>query len=143
MGKGRTYGQLMNIVKNNPDIAVYSLTEREMDFVELLFERETGKSRHGSGSWISTGFYSLVLAFHLCDEIHMYGMVSPQHCQNPQTADNDTIPFHYYDPNGLDECTMYKSQEYKMMGGHRYITEKEVFQKWKERRNITFHYPSW
>ncbi|XP_070554341.1 alpha-N-acetyl-neuraminyl-2,3-beta-galactosyl-1,3-N-acetyl-galactosaminide alpha-2,6-sialyltransferase-like [Ptychodera flava] len=141
VGIGKTYGQLVNLAKKNGDIGVYALTERQLEFVEVLFQRETGYSRHASGSWISTGFFSIILAVNICDDIRIYGMVPPDHCKNDFV--NDTVPFHYYKPEGYRECAMYRSQEGKRLGGHRYISEKDVFKKWKLTKRLQFLYPTW
>ncbi|XP_077984662.1 alpha-N-acetyl-neuraminyl-2,3-beta-galactosyl-1,3-N-acetyl-galactosaminide alpha-2,6-sialyltransferase-like [Glandiceps talaboti] len=138
---GKTYGQLLNMIKRKPDIKPYILSERQMEFVEALFEKETGMSRHGSGSWISTGFFSIILAINVCEDIKVYGMVTPDHCKGKVV--NDTVPFHYYRPKAFRECEMYTSQQSKHMGGHRYISEKEVFSKWSKTYPISFLYPSW
>ncbi|XP_072918696.1 alpha-N-acetylgalactosaminide alpha-2,6-sialyltransferase 5 isoform X4 [Hemitrygon akajei] len=54
------------------------------------------------------------------------------------------VPYHYYEPSGIDECTMYMSHELGHKGSHhRFITEKRVFARWAKKYSIHFHQPEW
>ncbi|XP_062920795.1 alpha-N-acetylgalactosaminide alpha-2,6-sialyltransferase 5 isoform X3 [Mobula hypostoma] len=54
------------------------------------------------------------------------------------------VPYHYYEPSGIDECTMYMSHELGRKGSHhRFITEKRVFARWAKKYSIHFHQPEW
>ncbi|XP_011741194.2 alpha-N-acetylgalactosaminide alpha-2,6-sialyltransferase 5 isoform X2 [Macaca nemestrina] len=55
-----------------------------------------------------------------------------------------SVPYHYYEPFGPDECTMYLSHERGRKGSHhRFITEKRVFKNWARTFNIHFFQPDW
>ncbi|XP_023809854.1 alpha-N-acetylgalactosaminide alpha-2,6-sialyltransferase 5 isoform X4 [Oryzias latipes] len=55
-----------------------------------------------------------------------------------------TVPYHYYEPWGPDECSMYLSHERSRHGSHhRFITEKMVFSNWARTLNIHFYQPDW
>lgn len=55
-----------------------------------------------------------------------------------------SVPYHYYEPAGPDECTMYLSHEQGRQGSHhRFITEKHVFASWARMFNIHFYQPDW
>ncbi|NXW95811.1 SIA7E sialyltransferase, partial [Alopecoenas beccarii] len=55
-----------------------------------------------------------------------------------------SVPYHYYEPSGPDECTMYISHERGRKGSHhRFITEKRVFENWARTFNIHFFHPDW
>ncbi|XP_071897810.1 alpha-N-acetylgalactosaminide alpha-2,6-sialyltransferase 5 isoform X2 [Anas platyrhynchos] len=55
-----------------------------------------------------------------------------------------SVPYHYYEPLGPDECTMYISHERGRKGSHhRFITEKRVFENWARTFNIHFFQPDW
>ncbi|XP_044891973.1 alpha-N-acetylgalactosaminide alpha-2,6-sialyltransferase 5 isoform X2 [Felis catus] len=55
-----------------------------------------------------------------------------------------SVPYHYYEPFGPDECTMYLSHERGRKGSHhRFITEKRVFKNWARTFNIHFFQPNW
>ncbi|XP_070554350.1 alpha-N-acetylgalactosaminide alpha-2,6-sialyltransferase 3-like [Ptychodera flava] len=125
-----------------PDIQFYYTSKKQIEFIDSLFERETGKSRGKSGSWLSTGWFTLTFALHACDEIHIYGLVDSDHCDRNNAPKVD-VPYHYYDPNGSKECTVYNAGEERKKGAHRYMTEKYIFKKWAKSANIYFHHPSW
>ncbi|KAK7896450.1 hypothetical protein WMY93_021775 [Mugilogobius chulae] len=57
-----------------------SITPTKMRRFDNLFLRETGRDRQRSHSWLSTGWFTMVIAVEVCDNIKVYGMVSPGHC---------------------------------------------------------------
>lgn len=62
-------------------------------------------------------------------------------CRDPN---HPSVPYHYYEPLGPDECTMYISHERGRKGSHhRFITEKRVFENWARTFNIHFFQPDW
>uniref|UniRef100_A0A4W5LPB2 ST6 N-acetylgalactosaminide alpha-2,6-sialyltransferase 5 n=1 Tax=Hucho hucho TaxID=62062 RepID=A0A4W5LPB2_9TELE len=94
-----------------------------------------------SNSWLSTGWFTMTIALELCDQINVYGMVAPDHCREPQPP---SVPYHYYEPLGPEECAMYISHERGRRGSHhRFITEKRVFASWARTFNIHFYQPDW
>lgn len=61
-----------------------------------------------------------------------------------RSSSQPSVPYHYYEPKGLDECSMYLSHERSRWGSHhRFITEKTVFANWARTLNIHFHQPDW
>lgn len=55
-----------------------------------------------------------------------------------------SVPYHYYEPRGPDECAMYISHERGRRGSHhRFITEKRVFANWARTFDIHFYQPDW
>lgn len=59
-------------------------------------------------------------------------------------SSHPSVPYHYYEPRGPDECFMYLFHENSRQGGHhRFITEKAVFANWARTLNISFHQPDW
>ncbi|KAH0615556.1 hypothetical protein JD844_004987 [Phrynosoma platyrhinos] len=93
-----------------------------------------------SGSFLSTGWFTMVLAMELCEQIFVFGMVSESYCRNQSQP---AVPYHYFEKGRLDECKMYLAHERAPRGGHRFITEKAVFSRWAKKRNIVFTHPSW
>ncbi|XP_069798488.1 alpha-N-acetylgalactosaminide alpha-2,6-sialyltransferase 5 [Narcine bancroftii] len=140
-GKGRLYNQLQLIHRSVPGLRLHTITRQKMLHFDQLFERETGKDRKMSNSWLSTGWFTMIIALELCDTIDVYGMVPPDLCRDPA---HRQVPYHYYEPTGIDECTMYISHELGRKGSHhRFITEKRVFAKWAKKYSIHFHEPEW
>ncbi|XP_022091994.1 alpha-N-acetylgalactosaminide alpha-2,6-sialyltransferase 6-like [Acanthaster planci] len=110
--------------------------ERE---ASALFTKETGQPLGGTNSWLSTGWFTLMIAVDICQETHVYGMVTSDYCANNPRRD---FRYHYYSNNGR-ECSTYRRAETDRGGGHRFMTEKAIFARWALRYNISFRYPDW
>ncbi|XP_037537812.1 alpha-N-acetylgalactosaminide alpha-2,6-sialyltransferase 5 [Nematolebias whitei] len=140
-GKGLVYNNLRLMNQVLPKLKVYIISWQKMLQFDDLFEKETGKDRKISNSWLSTGWFTMTIALELCDRINVYGMVAPDFCREPQ---HQSIPYHYYEPRGPDECAMYISHERGKRGSHhRFITEKRVFANWARTFDIHFYQPDW
>lgn len=71
----------------------------------------------------------------------LYSIISFSSYRDPN---HPSVPYHYYEPFGPDECTMYLSHERGRKGSHhRFITEKRVFKNWARTFNIHFFQPDW
>ncbi|XP_033631934.1 alpha-N-acetylgalactosaminide alpha-2,6-sialyltransferase 3-like [Asterias rubens] len=134
-------GRVEMLAKGYQDVEFFSQDASGELEAERLFERATGKSRQKTNSWLSTGWFTMMLAIDTCNEIHVYGMVPEDYCSK---YGYKTVKYHYWqnawDPN---ECGYYKANENTQKGGHRFMTEKAIFRQWAQKYNITFHYPSW
>ncbi|KAK5860314.1 hypothetical protein PBY51_021803 [Eleginops maclovinus] len=140
-GKGLVYNNLRLMNQVLPKLKVYIISWQKMLQFDELFKKETGKDRRVSNSWLSTGWFTMTIALELCDRINVYGMVAPDFCREPQ---HHSVPYHYYEPRGPDECAMYISHERGRRGSHhRFITEKRVFAKWARTFDIHFYQPDW
>ncbi|NXU56425.1 SIA7E sialyltransferase, partial [Turnix velox] len=140
-GKGLVYNNLQLMNQILPQLKVYMISRHKMLQFDDLFKRETGKDRKISNTWLSTGWFTMTIALELCDRINVYGMVPPDFCRDPN---HPSVPYHYYEPLGPDECTMYISHERGRKGSHhRFITEKRVFENWARTFNIHFFQPDW
>ncbi|XP_066537431.1 alpha-N-acetylgalactosaminide alpha-2,6-sialyltransferase 5 isoform X1 [Hoplias malabaricus] len=140
-GKGLVYNNLRLMNQVLPKLKVYIISWQKMLQFDDLFKKETGKDRKISNSWLSTGWFTMTIALELCDRINVYGMVPPDFCKEAQ---HPSVPYHYYEPLGPDECAMYISHERGRRGSHhRFITEKRVFANWARTFNIHFYQPDW
>ncbi|XP_075572741.1 alpha-N-acetyl-neuraminyl-2,3-beta-galactosyl-1,3-N-acetyl-galactosaminide alpha-2,6-sialyltransferase [Pelecanus crispus] len=137
---GSTYQALLKVMETNPCLQIYTLTEEKMNYCDDVFQNETGKNRVKSGSFLSTGWFTMILAMELCEQICVFGMVSDSYCRE---KNHSSVPYHYFEKGQLDECRMYLVHEQARRDGHRFITEKAVFSRWAKRRNITFTHASW
>ncbi|KAL6079241.1 hypothetical protein STEG23_004377 [Scotinomys teguina] len=168
-GKGQVYNNLQLLSQVLPRLKAFMITRHKMLHFDELFKQETGKDRKISNTWLSTGWFTMTIALELCDRIDVYGMVPPDFCrmsaplptgdQSLQTSPvfhvivtfeeywdpkHPSVPYHYYEPSGPDECTMYLSHERGRKGSHhRFITEKRVFKNWARTFNIHFFQPDW
>lgn len=141
-GKGLVYNNLRLLKQMMPKLQVYIISRLKMLHFDELFKKETGKDRKKSNSWLSTGWFTMAIALEICDRIDVYGMIPPEFCKSPNLE--PSVPYHYYEPAGPDECKMYLSHEQGRHGSHhRFITEKRVFANWARMFNIHFHQPDW
>ncbi|XP_061434604.1 alpha-N-acetylgalactosaminide alpha-2,6-sialyltransferase 5-like [Lethenteron reissneri] len=140
-GKGPTFGLLRRLARAVPRLRAHIVTPRKMRTFDELFRHETGKDRKSSQSWLSTGWFTMGISLDVCDRLHVYGMVPPSYCKSPA---HRRVPYHYYEPAGADECSMYIWHERGRRGSHhRFLTEKRVFGRWARAYNITFSHPAW
>ncbi|KAM8930150.1 alpha-N-acetylgalactosaminide alpha-2,6-sialyltransferase 3 [Pelodytes ibericus] len=138
-GKGIVYNMLKKTVEAYSNTKIYITTKKRMDYCDSVFKEETGRDRVQSGSYLSTGWFTLILAMEGCARINVYGMINDTYCR---TEGFRNVPYHYYEP-GRYECDEYILHEKAPYGGHRFITEKRVFAKWAKVHNITFTHPDW
>lgn len=139
---GALYKLIHRVAATYTNLTTFTVTSSTMRKFDTLFQKETGRDRQKSQSWLSTGWFTMVIAIEICDEIKVYGMVPPNYCgRQPQPK---RMPYHYYKPRGTDECVTYLQNERGRRGNHhRFITEKQVFAHWAKLYNISFVYPTW
>ncbi|XP_054468385.1 alpha-N-acetylgalactosaminide alpha-2,6-sialyltransferase 6 [Anoplopoma fimbria] len=141
--KGTLYRLIQTVSVTYSNLSCFSITANKMRRFDNLFHRETGRDRQKSHSWLSTGWFTMVIAIEICDNIKVYGMVPPYHCGKSKLG-SKKMPYHYYKPRGPDECLTYLQNEGGRRGNHhRFITEKQVFARWAKQYNITFTHPKW
>ncbi|KAG7477273.1 hypothetical protein MATL_G00092370 [Megalops atlanticus] len=140
--KGTLFRLIQRVSMTYTNLSSFTIAPSKMRKFDSLFQRETGRDREKSRSWLSTGWFTMVIAIEICDNIHVYGMVPPNYCaRRPQPK---RMPYHYYKPRGPDECVTYLQNEKGRRGNHhRFITEKQVFARWAKLYNITFSHPKW
>uniref|UniRef100_A0A3B3H394 Alpha-N-acetylgalactosaminide alpha-2,6-sialyltransferase 6 n=1 Tax=Oryzias latipes TaxID=8090 RepID=A0A3B3H394_ORYLA len=140
-GRGQIYNTLRLMSQLLPKLRLFVISRIKMLKFDESFKEETGIDRKTSNSWLSTGWFTMAIALELCDMINVYGMVPPDFCRS---SSHLTVPYHYYEPWGPDECSMYLSHERSRHGSHhRFITEKMVFSNWARTLNIHFYQPDW
>lgn len=139
-GKGRIYNALLKVAKKYPKVQIYIMTREKIQYCDAVFQNETGKDRMKTGAFLTTGFFTMILAIDMCDSIQVYGMINDSHCSQ---ANHSVVPYHYYEQNKIDECKMYRVHEHAQHGGHRFITEKAIYGRWATRHKIEFKHPSW
>ncbi|XP_018590154.1 alpha-N-acetylgalactosaminide alpha-2,6-sialyltransferase 3 [Scleropages formosus] len=139
-GKGIVYNMLRQVMDSYPQARIFVTTEERMNYCDRVFKEETGKDRIQSGSYLSTGWFTLILAKDMCKEIRVYGMINNTYCR---TVGYKKVPYHYYEAGSRDECAEYLLHESAPYGGHRFITEKSVFAKWAKVHPMKFFHPTW
>ncbi|XP_016404127.1 alpha-N-acetyl-neuraminyl-2,3-beta-galactosyl-1,3-N-acetyl-galactosaminide alpha-2,6-sialyltransferase-like [Sinocyclocheilus rhinocerous] len=139
-GKGKIFNALVTLAKKYPQSHIYTVTREKVQYCDSVFQNETGKNRMKSGAFLSTGFFTMILALEVCDSVLVYGMIDGSYCSN---ANHSFVPYHYYEPSRLDECRMYRTHEHAKRGGHRFITEKLIYSRWASPGKLRFVYPPW
>ncbi|XP_017328738.1 alpha-N-acetylgalactosaminide alpha-2,6-sialyltransferase 3 isoform X1 [Ictalurus punctatus] len=139
-GSGVIYNMLRHVAADFPNARIYVTTDERMDYCDDVFKNETGRDRITSGSYLSTGWFTLILAMDMCKEIHVYGMINNTYCKSEGYR---KVPYHYYEAGSRDECAEYVLHENAPYGGHRFITEKAVFAKWAKTHPMKFFHPEW
>ncbi|KAG8447742.1 hypothetical protein GDO86_015016 [Hymenochirus boettgeri] len=81
LNSGITYRVLFHAKGKFPQVQIYTLTQDMMAYCDQVFQNETGKNRAMSGTFLSTGWFTMILAMELCEEIAVYGMVSENYCR--------------------------------------------------------------
>ncbi|XP_067327864.1 alpha-N-acetylgalactosaminide alpha-2,6-sialyltransferase 6 isoform X1 [Anolis sagrei] len=145
--EGRMKKSLFKVIQRAsaayPNMTAFVVSGNRLGQFDRLFKKETGKDRETSRSWLSTGWFTMLISIELCDTIHVYGMIPANYCST-QRPHSRKMAYHYYEPKGPDECVTYIHNEWSKRGyHHRFITEKRVFAKWASLYNITFSHPSW
>ncbi|XP_066501672.1 alpha-N-acetyl-neuraminyl-2,3-beta-galactosyl-1,3-N-acetyl-galactosaminide alpha-2,6-sialyltransferase [Hoplias malabaricus] len=139
-GKGKVFNALVRIARKFPHTHIYMVSRKKVLDCDRVFQDETGKDRMKSGAFLSTGFFTMILAMELCDSINVYGMIDGSYCS---TLNHTSVPYHYYEAYRLDECGMYRVHERARKGGHRFITEKNIYRRWASQGKLSFTYPTW
>ncbi|XP_023803603.1 alpha-N-acetylgalactosaminide alpha-2,6-sialyltransferase 6 isoform X1 [Cyanistes caeruleus] len=70
---------IQRVCASFPNMTAYVVSPGRMKQFDDLFRGETGKDREKSRSWLSTGWFTMVIAVELCDAVHVYGMVPPSY----------------------------------------------------------------
>lgn len=134
--------KIESLLEKFPETEFYSLDEVGEMESDLIFEKETGKPKYNTNTWLSTGWFTMLAALDMCEELHVYGMVHENYCKTNPTS---SVKYHYFQTWDVPtECGYYNSHENTVyVGGHRFITEKAIFARWARMFNIHFHNPEW
>ena len=99
------------------------------------------KSPSCTSKWKNSLWCHMKLKWLIKAFLNVNCLLSHRHCREPQ---HHSVPYHYYEPRGPDECAMYISHERGRRGSHhRFITEKRVFANWARTFDIHFYQPDW
>jgi hypothetical protein len=109
-------------------LKIFLFTKNAILLNDKLFEKYTGINRKKSGSWLTTGWFTLFFMINYVKNKHVIGF----------GGEKNTSLYHYYSNNNLTQDEYY-IQNQNSREGHRFITEKQVFNKWIQEFNIIFH----
>ncbi|XP_078620721.1 alpha-N-acetyl-neuraminyl-2,3-beta-galactosyl-1,3-N-acetyl-galactosaminide alpha-2,6-sialyltransferase-like [Branchiostoma floridae x Branchiostoma japonicum] len=143
-GTGKTYNHLFKMANDSKDVEFYMLTPGRMHYSHQLFDKETGLKRDSRHEiFLSTGWFTMILATEMCDHVKVYGMSSVDSCRDPKVY---PAAYHYFQAEKIKykkECDEYNWMEKQMRSVHHFFAEKRVFERWSKYNKITFHCPSW
>ncbi|KAM4527474.1 alpha-N-acetyl-neuraminyl-2,3-beta-galactosyl-1,3-N-acetyl-galactosaminide alpha-2,6-sialyltransferase isoform 1-T1 [Odontesthes bonariensis] len=74
-GKGHIFNVLLKMAIKYPKVRIYAVTRDKVQYCDSVFQNETGKNRMKTGAFLSTGFFTMILAMDMCDSISVYGMI--------------------------------------------------------------------
>ncbi|XP_043999876.1 alpha-N-acetyl-neuraminyl-2,3-beta-galactosyl-1,3-N-acetyl-galactosaminide alpha-2,6-sialyltransferase isoform X1 [Gambusia affinis] len=89
-GKGIIFNVLLKLAIKYRKLNMYVLTQDKIEYCDSVFQNETGKNRMKTGAFLSTGFFTMILAMDMCDRISVYGMIDDNYSE-PITATFLTI----------------------------------------------------
>merc|ERR1711879_65107 len=105
-----------------------------------IWKEETRQSVPGN-MWLSTGFFTIVTALNVCDNVTLFGFVSKKSCK-----DNPSFKYKYAYSQPKERphaCSIFEGQVRKSRKYHKMHNEHEIFHRWSKYRNITFVAPKW
>ena len=111
-----------------PRIKLYIFTQKAIEHNDLIFEKYTGVSRRMTGTWLTTGWFALFFMIHYIQDKNIIGF----------GGEKEKSSYHYYN-NPKTKQKNYYIQNEKSPQGHRFITEKMVFNKWITKYHLKFH----
>jgi N-acetylgalactosaminide alpha-2,6-sialyltransferase (sialyltransferase 7D) len=120
--------KLIPLQKMFPRLKLFIFTPQAIEHNDMLFHEYTGIHRKTSGSWLSTGWFSLFFMIHYIEDKNIIGF----------GGEKENSSYHYYSAPNTKQKNYYIQQE-SASHGHRFITEKKIFNKWIPKYNLKFH----
>ena len=111
-----------------PNLKLFIFTPKAIEYNDTLFQKYTGISRRQSGTWLTTGWFALFFMIHYIEEKNVIGF----------GGEKEKSSYHYYSSPKIKQKNYYIENE-RSPQGHRFITEKKVFNKWIKEFKFIFH----
>lgn len=120
--------KLIPLMKLFPHLEIFIFTPQAIQYNDNLFQKYTGVSRRGSGTWLTTGWFVLFFMMYYIEEKNVIGF----------GGEKENSSYHYYSSPNIKQKNYYVTHE-KSPQGHRFITEKNVFNQWIKEFRFIFH----
>ena len=120
--------KLLPLQKTFPRLKLFIFTPHAIEHNDNLFQKYTGIHRKSSGSWLSTGWFALFFMIHYIQEKNVIGF----------GGEKENTSYHYYSAPKIKQKNYYIQHE-SSPEGHRFITEKKIFNKWIQKYHFKFH----
>ena len=120
--------KLLPLQQYFPRLKLFIFTPHAIQYNDNLFQKYTGISRRQSGSWLSTGWFALFFMIHYITDKNVIGF----------GGEKEHTSYHYYSDPKIKQKNYYIQNENSPQG-HRFITEKKIFNKWIQEFKFNFH----
>ena len=70
----------------NSKLTMYTAKLKSTKYFDDMWREEKKQSRDATTTWLTTGFFSMVTALNVCDQITTFGFMTPEDCKLPQNA---------------------------------------------------------
>ena len=120
--------KMLNLSLYFPNMKIYIFTKNAINYNDKLFYKHTNLDRLKSGSWLSIGWYSMFFLINYVKNKNIIGFGGEfKDSKYSYYKFKKTIQNEYY----------FKSQNSSQ--GHRFITEKQIFNKWIVEKNMNYY----
>lgn len=120
--------KLLPLQKYFPRLKLFIFTPQAIQHNDALFQKYTKIPRKQSGSWLSTGWFTLFYMIHYINDKNIIGF----------GGEKEDTSYHYYSQPKIKQKNYYIQHETSPQG-HRFITEKQIFNKWIQEYKLIFH----
>jgi len=120
--------KLLPLLQLFPLLKIFIFTPAAIEHNDKLFQKYTGINRRKSGSWLSTGWFALFFMIHYIEDKNVIGF----------GGEKEHTSYHYYSAPKIKQKNYYIQQE-SAFQGHRFITEKKIFNQWIKQYFLKFH----
>ena len=135
--------QAWNFANRTPDnVHIFVGRPWNQPYFDSVWEEHMQLSRDKSGTWLTTGFCTVVLALQLCESVTIYGIIPKHYCDKPEYQN---LPYNYYmEKQGINGSSFYRACTYmsysegREQESHRYFQEHDIYREWSKYRDIKF-----
>merc|ERR1712226_230132 len=111
-------------------------------YFDNIWVLERGLNRSETHTWLSTGFFTVVTALNICEEVRLFGFVQDDHCRKGNSSKD--YKYQYDQKNSQPTaCSELRSHQNSKGYSHSFFTEHEIFHRWTKYRIMQFRVPQW
>ncbi|XP_063724073.1 alpha-N-acetylgalactosaminide alpha-2,6-sialyltransferase 5-like [Symsagittifera roscoffensis] len=124
-----------------PNVKVFIVgSKNTTNYFDGIWEEERGVNRTTTSTWLSTGFFTMVTALNICDQVTLFGFVKRTDC----AMEKQGYKYHYDQKRDTPTaCSEMMTHQNSRKNSHAFFTEREIFHRWSQFRKIDFKVPEW